>query len=111
MLVDSFDVIHELLGEPPYAVSKEAEADAKKADEVVTTTTTKNVVLADGTYASVTKTETTGGGGAEVAKLSNLRRLVSGGDILLGTVACVSLTKLALKASGSSEGMGSIKLL
>ena len=49
MLVDSFDAIQELLGEPPYALSKETEAEAKKADEVVTTTTTKNIVLADGT--------------------------------------------------------------
>mmetsp|Transcript_4229 Transcript_4229/g.6933 ORF Transcript_4229/g.6933 Transcript_4229/m.6933 type:complete len:413 (-) Transcript_4229:234-1472(-) len=30
--------------------------------------------------------------------MSHLRRLVVSGDILLGTVACVSLTKLALKA-------------
>jgi coatomer subunit beta len=103
MLVDSFDAIQELLGEPPYALSKEIEAEAKKADEVVTTTTTKNIVLSDGTYASVTKTETTGGSSAEAAKLSHLRRMVAAGDILLGTVACVSLTKLALKAHGAAE--------
>lgn len=104
MLVDAFDTIQELLGEPPFALSKELEADAKKkADDVVTTTTTKNIVLADGTYASVTKTETTGGHVDAAAKVSNLRRLISAGDILLGTVTCVSLTKLALKASGSAE--------
>lgn len=102
MLVDSFDAIQELLGEPPYALSKDLENETKK-DEAVTTTTTKNVVLSDGTYASVTKTETTGGVSAETAKLSNLRRLVSNGDILLGTVAVVSMTKLALKASGHHE--------
>lgn len=103
MLQDSFDAIHELLGGPPYSVSKDEE-EAKKADEPVTTTTTKNIVLADGTYASVTKTEVIGGSKAETGKLSNLRRLVVGGDILLGTVACVSLTKLSLKSSGTAEG-------
>jgi coatomer subunit beta len=103
MLQDSFDQIHDLLGEPPYATGKEAETESKKADEPITTTTTKNIVLADGTYASVTKTETVGGSTADASKASNLRRLVSGGDILLGTVACVSLTKLALKAASSAE--------
>ncbi len=101
MLIDSFDAIAELLGEPPYALSKDLEAEAKK-EEAVTTTTTKNVVLSDGTYASVTKTETTGGSAAEI-KLSNLRRLIANGDILLGTVAVVSMTKLALKASNHHE--------
>lgn len=104
MLGDSFEAIQELLGEPPYSLAKDNEGgDAKKADEPTTTTTTKNIVLSDGTYASVTKTETVGGSSAETAKMSNLRRLICAGDILLGTVACVGLTKLALKAAGTAQ--------
>jgi coatomer subunit beta len=102
MLADAFDAVHELLGEPPFSLVKEADA-TKKVEEAVTTTTTKNVVLQDGTYASVTKTETTGGCSAAAEKMSHMRKMVSGGDILLGTVVCVSLTKLALKAQGSSK--------
>jgi hypothetical protein len=71
----------------------------KKVEETITKTTTKNIVLADGTYSSVTSTETTGGGShsANDDAMPHLRKLVSSGDILLGTVACVCLTKMALK--------------
>jgi hypothetical protein len=76
------------------------QVEEKKAEEQVPTTIvqTKNIVLADGTYASVTTTETVGGAAADDA-VPHLRKLVSGGDILLGTVAGVCLTKMALKAT------------
>ena len=101
MLSDAFEAIKGLLGEPPFQQLKESELEKKAEDAVVTTTVTKNVVLSDGTYASVTSTETVGGGGGgsgqDAEKMPHLRRLVSAGDILLGTVTCVSLTKIALK--------------
>jgi len=96
MLVDAFEAIRALLGDPPFSANKELETE-KKVEEAVTTTTIKNVVLADGTYATVTTTETTGGA-AETDSVPHLRRLVSAGDVLLGTVASVCLTKIALKA-------------
>jgi len=100
MLNDAFEAIQGLLGEPPFTQLKEEDSAAKKSDEsAVTTVVTKNIVLADGTYASVTSTETVGGSGsaAEAEKMPHLRRLVSAGDILLGTVVCVTLTKISLK--------------
>lgn len=97
MLGDAFDAIRGLLGDPPFSLIKDTDVAEKKTDEAVTTVVTKNIVLKDGTYATVTSTETVGGGQAEET-LSHMRRLVSTGDILLGTVACVALTKLALKA-------------
>lgn len=37
------------------------------------------------------------GKAADALNLTHLRRLIASGDVLLGTVACVSLTKLVLQ--------------
>lgn len=111
MLVDAFDAIRGLLGDPPFSSLKEEPAEAKKVEAApVTTTVTKNIVLSDGTYASVTSTETVGGSGQDAEKMPHLRRLICAGDILLGTVVSVTLTKLALKEtnSGSRLIMGAL---
>lgn len=94
MLADALVAVHALVGEPPFLPA----AAHERKDEAVTTTVSKNVVLADGTYATVTHTETTGGA-AQSESVPHLRRLICGGDVLLGTVAGVALTKMALKAS------------
>jgi coatomer subunit beta len=101
MLVDAFEAIRGLAGEAPFTSISSVDSTTtahKKPDDVVTTTVTKNIVLSDGTYASVTSTETIGNA-MENEKLPHLRRLVCAGDILLGTVLSVTLTKLALKAT------------
>lgn len=95
MLTDAYDAICTQLGETPFTVT----AVNVEVEESVTTSVTKNVVLADGTYASVTSTETQGGPSGPEAVLPNLRKFVIDGDFLLGTVACVTLTKLTLLAS------------
>jgi coatomer subunit beta len=97
MLTEAYDAIAALLGETPFTV---VAVPKTETEEGVTTTVTKNVVLADGTYASVTSTETVGGGGADVA-VPHLRKFIIDGDILLGTVACVTLTKLTLFSAAS----------
>lgn len=110
MLSDAFEAIQGLLGEPPFTQLKDdSDSAAKKSDDPATTTVvTKNVVLADGTYASITSTETVGGsGGAEAEKMPHLRRLVSAGDILLGTVVGVTLTKISLKLGNVAGGVHS----
>lgn len=97
MMGDAFEAVRALLGEPPYVLNKEA--TEKKTDESsgpITTVITKNVVLPDGTYATVTSTETVGGNKDEDS-VPHLRKTVTGGDILLGAVAGVCLTKLALR--------------
>lgn len=106
MLRDAFDACRGLIGDPPFAFQKDGETEKKSSEGEgtvgTTTTVTKNIVLADGTYASVTSSEPVGGAAAALEAdnktVPHLRRLISAGDILLGTVACVSLTKMALKA-------------
>jgi coatomer subunit beta len=98
MLSDAFDAIRALLGDPPFHALKDEVEKKQEEHPGTTVTTTKNIVLADGTYASVTSTETVGNTTSEES-MPHLRRLVSGGDILLGTVVCVCLTKIALKGS------------
>lgn len=97
-------MIRRLLGDPPFTTIKEAEASAeKKADnEVVTSVVTKNIVLSDGTYGSVTSTETIGGPVREAETQSTLRQLICGGNLLLGTVVAVTLTKISLKITGAN---------
>ena len=99
MLTDAFDAIRSLLGDPPFALMSDLDGDKKTEEATITKTTTKNIVLADGTYSSVTSTEIIGGGSNNSSDdaMPHLRKLVSTGDILLGTVACVCLTKMALK--------------
>ena len=99
MLSDAFDAIRSLLGDPPFTLMSDLDGDKKADEATVTKTTTKNIVLADGTYSSVTSTEVIGGGSSSSSDdaMPHLRKLVSTGDILLGTVACVCLTKMALK--------------
>jgi coatomer subunit beta len=94
MLGDAFDAIRGLSGDPPFTSAKDLE-DKAPEDQVIKT---KNVVLSDGTYASVTSVETTGAEKAE-SEVPHLRKLIGQGDILLGTVTCASLTKISLSAS------------
>ena len=109
MVTDAFDAITGLLGEAPY-LSPEKVAE-ETGSTPVTTTVTKNIILADGTYASVTSTETVGGTAQE--SIPHLRKLVLAGDILLGTVAAVTLTKLALKSTydATLKGVTSNRLI
>jgi len=102
MIVDAFDAIQGLLGEPPFTVIRDNEETKRPEDIPIVTTKTKNIVLSDGTYASVTHTESIGGSHVD-EKMPHLRRLISLGDVLLGTVTCVCLTKLALKSSEESN--------
>ena len=94
MITDAFDAIKSLMGEAPLIASREG---SHLNQDLSMVTKTKNVVLSDGTYASITNTEAIGGPSDEA--MSNMRKLLCGGDVLLGTVISVSLTKIALKAS------------
>ena len=93
MMEGAFDVLQGLAGSPPFLSAKDKD-DAKKKDAAITTVVTKNVVLADGTYATVTETSTSGGTPEET--VPNLRKLIIAGDVLLGTVVAVCCTKMSL---------------
>jgi coatomer subunit beta len=100
MLLTCFDRLQTLLGEPPFVEVKDKPTGENKPETV---TTTKNIVLADGTYASVTSTETVNAGPTTESH-SLVRKAISGGDILLGTVVGVSLTKMGIKALQGEVG-------
>mmetsp|Transcript_29257 Transcript_29257/g.60944 ORF Transcript_29257/g.60944 Transcript_29257/m.60944 type:complete len:975 (+) Transcript_29257:154-3078(+) len=97
---DAFDSVTEQLGEAPYVVQaddkkaqEKAAAEAAKGPKMVT----KNVVLADGTYATQTiyseaKTP------AVTDKTPHLRKMIIAGDIFLGAIISSSLTKMCLRA-------------
>jgi coatomer subunit beta len=96
MTFDAFEAIRGLLGETPFPYLYDTDLE-KKSDEPAPTVTvvSKNVVLKDGTYATVTSTETTG---AAVETMTHLRKHICTGYIMLGTVTCVCLTKRSHKA-------------
>lgn len=74
-----------------------------------TTSVTKNIILADGTYASVTTSEAVGP--VSLDSIPHLRRLIISGDVLLATVTSVSLTKIALKSRTLRPGSVSNKMV
>ncbi|KAL7459806.1 hypothetical protein ACHAWC_011582 [Mediolabrus comicus] len=98
---DAYDVITEQLGEAPFIVQakekkarEEAAAEAAKGPKMVT----KNVVLADGTYATQTVYSEPKVNPA-LDNTPNLRKMIVGGDIFLGSVVSSCLTKMCLRAS------------
>lgn len=105
MTSDAFQAVRALLGDAPFKLLKDEVEKKAEASDVKTITTTKNIVLKDGTYAAVTSTETIGGPLDEA--MPHLRKLVCGGDVLLGTVACVCLTKMALKDQSGTNALTS----
>ena len=113
MLIDAFDTIKRLMGDPPFATLKDADG-AVSGDAAVSsgqakpasTTVTKNVVLADGTYTQVHTQVSNAPAADEGANKYHLRKLISGnkGDVQLATAAVVALTKIALKALLNRHG-------
>ena len=100
-ITDAFDVITSQLGKAPFIVQAEekkaqeqAAIEAAKGPKMVT----KNVVLADGTYATQTIYSEPKVNPASLDKSPNLRKMVVGGDIFLGTVIASCLTKMCLRA-------------
>ena len=96
----AFDAIKEDAGEGPYLI-KTKEKDEKPAESSAPKVVTKNVVLADGTYA----TQTIYSEAKQVVGDSTpaLRRMLLGGDVFLGEVMAATLTKLCLRAGEIPE--------
>lgn len=102
LLDEAFDEVMANLGEPPFTA---APPDTDPSDDFVPQAVTKNVVLADGTYATQT-TMTEPPKAKKAEPVSVLRQLLIDGDVFLGGVATCALTKLALKGL-RLEGPGS----
>lgn len=103
-ITEAFGVISEQLGEPPFVVQKEEQEAKEKAAAALAAgpkMVTKNVVLADGTYATQTvysETKT-----PELDSTPNLRKMIVGGDVFLGSILSSCLTKLCLRAGELPE--------
>lgn len=97
MMESAFEVLVGLMGPPPFLSAK----DVEEKSEAVTTVTTKNVVLKDGTYATVTETNTVGGSDNTV--VPHMRKLIIAGDVLLGTVVAVCCTKMSLSMDNNDK--------
>jgi coatomer subunit beta len=97
---DAFDKVTEQLGEAPFVVAaddkkaqEKAAAEAAKGPKMVT----KNVILADGTYATQT-VYSEPKMNLSLDKTPHLRKMIIGGDIFLGTIIASCLTKMCLRA-------------
>lgn len=102
LMDEAFATVTAQLGDAPFVVQAEekqaqedAAAEAAKGPKLVT----KNVVLSDGTYATQTiysEPKTAPGG---LDRTPNLRKMIIGGDIFLGSIISSCLTKMCLRAS------------
>jgi len=92
LLTEAFEEVMANLGEPPFVAPED---EAKDEPDFVPQAVTKNVVLADGTYA--TQTTMTEPPKKEVVVVPPLRKLLIDGDVFLGGVAAAAVTKMALR--------------
>lgn len=99
-LDEAFNDITAQIGDPPFVVQAEeklaqqkAAAEAAAGPKMVT----KNVVLADGTYA--TQTVYTESKTPEADTTPHLRKMIIAGDVFLGSIVSSCLTKLCLRSS------------
>ena len=106
MIKDSFDTITEQAGEPPYILdmkdkeeAEKAAAEAAEGPKIIT----KNVILADGTYATQSVYSEAPKTSALHDNLPALRRMLIEGDVFMGEILGSSLTKLCLRASELPE--------
>lgn len=111
IITEAFDDIVKQAGDPPFITLAKEKEDAEKAlaeaAAAAPKIVTKNVVLADGTYATqtiysekkVTIADST----------PALRKMLIGGDVFLGSILASTLTKLCLRASEFPE-MDAVKL-
>eukprot|EP00606_Chrysophyceae_sp_TOSAG23-5_P000827 GSChrysophyteH2.ASY1.ANO1.643.1 assembled CDS len=113
-LIDNFDEVSspDALRMGMWIVGEYSQAADPTTEGTARVEVTKNIVLADGTYASVTETTGAAEAGNTDEVVSTLRRLIVAGDIFLGTVLAVSCTKLALRLAGDdSVHVGTLQVI
>ena len=107
ILEEAFKDITEQVGEAPF-VDKPAQKDELEKDDTPKLIT-KNVVLADGTYA--TQTVYSEPKHTVVDKsIPALRKMIIEGDVFLGSILASSLTKMCLRAADLSNDFDATKL-
>ena len=105
-ITEAFEAISEQAGEPPFIIVSKDKDETEREDDAPKIVT-KNVVLADGTYA--TQTIYSEKKQATHDATPALRRMLIGGDVFLGEVLGATLTKLCLRAGDKPE-MDAVKL-
>merc|ERR1740124_19358 len=110
-LKEAFETVTEQLGPPPYIIQgddKEAQEKLAAAAADAPKMVTKNVVLADGTYA--TQTVYSESKTPDIDNTPQLRKMIINGDIFLGSLVGSCLTKLCLRAEGVIDGIALKKM-
>lgn len=102
-IVDAYDAITKQAGTPSFLLKGKDKENAEKTEDSAPAPKiiTKNIVLADGTYAtqsvySETKTQVHDATPA-------LRKMLIGGDVFLGEILASTLTKLCLRSADMPE--------
>jgi coatomer subunit beta len=108
-MAQAFTALIDVVGSPPFdgdgGASKNGGGGSSAAPGATTSGyTTKNVVLSDGTYATQTVVSAPSVQAPQDGGVAPLRKLIAGGDVLLATSLCSSLTKITLRAM---KAMGS----
>eukprot|EP00567_Pseudictyota_dubia_P013172 CAMPEP_0197436814 /NCGR_PEP_ID=MMETSP1175-20131217/4197_1 /TAXON_ID=1003142 /ORGANISM="Triceratium dubium, Strain CCMP147" /LENGTH=976 /DNA_ID=CAMNT_0042966195 /DNA_START=31 /DNA_END=2961 /DNA_ORIENTATION=+ len=106
-LQEAFNDITEQLGDPPFVVQPEEKAAQEKAAAEAAAgpkLVTKNVVLADGTYA--TQTVYSESKAVVDDSTPHLRKMIINGDVFLGSILSSCLTKLCLRAADAADEIG-----
>jgi len=105
-MAEAFKTISEQLGPPPFIIQadeKDAQEKAAAAASEAPKMITKNVVLADGTYA--TQTVYSESKTPELDNTPHLRKMIINGDVFLGSLVASCLTKLCLRADSKIDGI------
>jgi len=95
ILQEAFSDVTTQLGEPPFVKTKVEEVKKDKEEPKLVT---KNVILADGTYATQT-VYTEAKREKHEDTTPSLRKMIVGGDVYLGSIVSSTLTKMCLRAS------------
>ena len=103
---DAWDSLVLQTGMPPFFLkeTKKSTDNASANKEDAPKLVTKNVVLADGTYATQSSYSSGGAKKVQADNIPKLRKMIMGGDVFLAETLSSCLTKLVLKAQ--DQGLG-----
>ena len=102
-LTEAYEAITEQAGEPPFLPDMKDKEESEAAIDAAPKIVTKNVVLADGTYATQSVYTEAPKASYKHDNTPALRRMLIDGDVFLGEILASSLTKLCLRAGELPE--------
>mmetsp|Transcript_15869 Transcript_15869/g.23286 ORF Transcript_15869/g.23286 Transcript_15869/m.23286 type:complete len:967 (-) Transcript_15869:287-3187(-) len=103
ILQEAFDDVNTQLGDAPFVLKIEDKSDKGAEEDGAPKMITKNVVLADGTYATQTVYSEAKSTPVETDNNPSLRKMIIGGDVFLGSIVSSCLTKMCLRASAMND--------